>query len=270
MKRFFPLLALVSLVMLASCQSGKPKEAARYAASTASPAASVSPGTPQVIISRGFDFGSVNPKVYGVFNAKTDIDAFADAVQSAKRMKGILDVRNPDYDAVIDNGGKRQSIHLWLDAKDTFGMFMYTSDTGTGYTLTEAATKRLRELVQSIRYGPEQAEKNGDVVFALNGIKNGNVWTDFLQQVQNRSSQAVQITAYTIEGDPIFYNLDFDGAVIRYRYDTSHDHFGTPLKQTDFCRRIEKDVSKQGTVYYLDGCGENNAKRNETFALKWR
>lgn len=75
------------------------------------------------------------------------------------------------------------------------------------------------------------------------------------------------ITSYTFEGDPIFYNLDYDGQQIRYQFDNTHDNYGTPIKQVDFCKAIDSERTERGTVYKLTGCGENNSKESNTFSL---
>src|SRR5262245_57969039 len=55
----------------------------------------------QAVVSRSLAFGKVNPAPYGIFTAKEQIDVFTKAIQSAEQIQGVLDVVQPDYDAVI-------------------------------------------------------------------------------------------------------------------------------------------------------------------------
>lgn len=61
---------------------------------------------------------------------------------------------------------------------------------------------------------------------------------------------------YTHEGDPIFYNLNYDGNKIQYTHDDSQDGFagsGKGIKSTS-CSNIGSRNTKDGVEYYLSGC----------------
>ncbi|OMF19784.1 hypothetical protein BK133_29520 [Paenibacillus sp. FSL H8-0548] len=111
----------------------------------------------QVTVSRSQQFGSVNSAIYGVFTQSDDIQAFEDAIGTADRIEGILDVIKPDYDIVINQESSKRSYHLWLHPKSDTGMYTEVSDTGTGYRLSPAATQKLKELIMGLEYTPEIA-----------------------------------------------------------------------------------------------------------------
>ncbi|MCE5173437.1 hypothetical protein LQV63_29800 [Paenibacillus profundus] len=46
----------------------------------------------QVVVSRSLGFGSINAAPYGTFTEKKQIEIFTQAVQSAEKMQGMLDV----------------------------------------------------------------------------------------------------------------------------------------------------------------------------------
>jgi hypothetical protein len=223
----------------------------------------------EVKLSRSLGFGVVNEAELGVFSEQAEIDIFLNAIHSAKKIDGKLDIRRPDYDLIfIANGNTVNSIHLWLENDIEGGMYTYVSDTGTGYTLTAEAASSLKRLIMNLPYTREQAEHNGDVV-NMHGIKFMNLgkWDTFLTNVQDGASDQVQITSYTIEGDPIFYNLKYDGQSIEYTFDTTMDAFGNPQRVSTFCERIESKITDDGTEYSLAGCQNNDKENERTFWL---
>ncbi|MCL6458894.1 MAG: DUF4362 domain-containing protein [Gorillibacterium sp.] len=266
-KKISILFIAVSLVLTGCASSGVKGNLASPSASLKSSTVDSNDQATQVLISRGHSFGKVNEKLYGVLEKPEEVHAFVEAIKTATKIQGILDIREPDYDVVINQNGTHQSIHLWLEQNIASGMFTYISDTGTGYNLTKESTTQLLNLIQKTRYEPERAEENGDVVLSLQGILNPNRWKTFLHNVEKGQAGSIQVTAYTIEGAPIFYNLDFDGEQIRYQFDNTHDNYGNPVKQVDFCQGIDSERIEQGTSYKLTGCGENNSKNSDTFSL---
>ncbi|MCC3375968.1 DUF4362 domain-containing protein [Cohnella sp. REN36] len=226
--------------------SGVPKTAAPSAQKTFA-------SSDQVVVSRSLAFGKVSEKTYGIFAGQEDVRAFEEAIRTGERIQGVLDVVEPDYDAVVAAGG-RQEIHLWLDAKADIGMFTFVSDTGTGYRLTAEATRELRDRIWGLRYDPELAERNGDVVNLHGKVANADEWERFAEHVAAGVPDEVQVVSYTIEGGPIFDNLSYDGQAIRHRYDNTHDAYGTPVKQTTFCEKLSKTSEGEGTAYTLASC----------------
>jgi len=217
----------------------------------------------QVVVSRSLGFGSVNAAHYGSFTEKWQVDIFVKAVQSADKIQGILDLDQPDYDVVIEHGGKKWEIHLWLDAQAMHGMYTYVSNTDTGYQLTAESTRELNNLIWGLKYEPKQAIANGDIVNVHGKLSNLDVWEKFVSNVVAGVRDEVQIVKYTIEGEPIFDNLSFDGETIRHIYDNTHDSYGKPTKLYEFCKAIEEKKMDSGTEYNLVSCG-----RGDTFNQK--
>ncbi len=236
---------------------GSPPAASPGTFAAPAPAAKAADG---VAVSRSLRFGQVNAAPYGSFSENGQIKAFGKAIRSATKIKGILDVAQPDYDIVVREDGKRKEIHLWLDARSKRGMYAYVSDTGTGYTLTEASTRQLYDLIWGLKYGSDQAADNGDFVNGRGLTRNREQWDTFIANVEAGVQDELQIVRYTIEGDPVFDNLSFDGKTIMHRYDNTHDAFGSPGKTIDFCRTIEGKKKGDGTEYVLASCGEGSAE----------
>ncbi|WP_167569079.1 DUF4362 domain-containing protein [Brevibacillus migulae] len=213
----------------------------------------------QVIVSRSLGFGSTNAAHYGSFTEKWQVGIFVKAIQSANKIQGILDVDQPDYDVVIEHDGKQWEIHLWLDAQGKHGMYTYVSNTDTGYQITAESTRELHNLIWGLKYDPKQAMANGDIVNVHGELSNLDVWEKFVANVKARVRDEVQIVKYTIEGEPIFDNLSFDGETIKHIYDNTHDVYGKPTKLYEFCKSIGEKKTDSGTEYYLTDCGKGDA-----------
>ncbi|NMO97711.1 DUF4362 domain-containing protein [Paenibacillus lemnae] len=114
-------------------------------------------------------------------------------------------------------------------------------------------------------YRAEQAAENGDVV-GLHGVTyNLDKWTAFLANLDTGVRDQVRITQYTDEGDPIFYELVYDGTEsILYTFDNSMDSFGSDAgRPSTVCRDIELEENKEiGSHYKLTGCDYDTS---ETF-----
>lgn len=218
-----------------------------------------------VTVSRSEDFGRTNPAPLGAFSEAGPVETFVEAFRSADRIDGMLDVRRPDYDVVIASAdGKASSYHLWLDRNAGGGMVTTIADTGTGYRLSEEESGKLRGLIFGLRYSPEQAAENGDVVNGFGGIRNLDRWKRFVGNVENGRADSVHLTSYTVEGAPIFYDLRFDGKAIAYTYDGTMDGYGgSPSKQYAYCKGLG-ETDELG--YLLSGC--DNEEARATFHFK--
>lgn len=268
---------LMMALLLASCGSGKDggvnESSETETGGRGSTSVMMEDNRPQdyVTIHRGQAFGKVSAGVYGTLDSVEEAEAWDKAIREAIKRPGIMDVSEPDYDAVIHLDGKSTSIHLWLDPDSKRGMFTYITDTGTGYLLTEKSTAQIIERIGQLRYTPEQALDNGDVVFSLGRIANREKWDEFVMEVKKKNPASVQLTSYTKEGDPIFNDLEYDhqGRVFKHRFDTTHDTMGMPIKTVEFCKELVAEETEQGIEYRLNGCGGGYAHESETFHVRF-
>ncbi|MGG1313084.1 DUF4362 domain-containing protein [Cohnella laeviribosi] len=194
-KRRLAALAAV-LLLLASCGRAE-KEAVPQ---DAYPETDAEPG---VTVSRFKTFGLVNSAVYGKFEKPEEIRAFEDAVDTAERLPGILNVAFADYDVVIGADGKVRR----------------------------------------------------------------DAWKRFADNVKGHAPDEVHITAYTVEGAPIFYDLNYDGESIEYRFDNTRDAFGSTAKEVEYCGGLEERPTERGTEYRLTACGADRNEPSKTFRL---
>lgn len=110
-------------------------------------------------------------------------------------------------------------------------------------------------------YPPEDAVENGDVVQTFGVIHNLDKFESFLKAVEAGNKNEIRITTYTIEGDPIFYNLYFDEKNIQYGYDNTQDKFGISEESGQtYCLSIATKESEEGLEYFLNGCASEIGK----------
>lgn len=118
-------------------------------------------------------------------------------------------------------------------------------------------------------YDADQAAANGDIVNVHGKMYNLDKWKLFLANLDVGVPDQIRITQYTIEGDPIFYELIYDGAEeITYTYDNSMDGFGSDSgRPSTVCRGIELQESKDsGSHYELTGCDNKDTGHSFRFA----
>lgn len=253
------ILVLLLATLIPGCST---YEAEQPSTTTKPSTAAVSPisggAKNQVMIYRS-QWGKWKGSLFGILQTEEAVQDFTAAVRSGNKINGKLDISQPHYRAAIKSGKKETEIYLWLDnKKELSGLFTYAKDTGTGYRLTPETKNQLLNYIKGIRYSSEQATKNGDVTFMINEIKNVEGWFTFVDNVKLGRKGAVQLTAYTTEGDPIFYNLAYDEGTLHYQFDNTFDNWGAPLVEQNYCQAIEADEEVEGTVYTLTGCSDPN------------
>ncbi|MGG4146957.1 DUF4362 domain-containing protein [Paenibacillus algorifonticola] len=108
-------------------------------------------------------------------------------------------------------------------------------------------------------YLAEQAADNGDVVNVHGRYYNLDKWDAFIENIALKQSGKVRLTKYTIEGDPIFYELVYNGDAILYTFDNGMDAFGNDLgRPSTICEGIgTKQTDRGDEVYTLRGCDQD-------------
>ncbi|WP_301107457.1 DUF4362 domain-containing protein [Sporosarcina sp.] len=105
--------------------------------------------------------------------------------------------------------------------------------------------------------------KDSDIVFEQEEItSNLDKLEEFIKNVENENEDKIRIVRRTIEGDPIFDTLDYNGESITYTHDDSHDKFGGSDKGTESgtCENLESKTSERGMKYYLTECSSETGK----------
>ncbi|MFT8323501.1 MAG: DUF4362 domain-containing protein [Bacillus sp. (in: firmicutes)] len=105
-------------------------------------------------------------------------------------------------------------------------------------------------------YPSEEAIQNKDVVNLHGKIKNGKRLEQFMQNAGEGKEDTIRITSYTLEGDPIFENLQSNKRTITYIYDNSQDEYAGSDKgiEKTSCSKIATENTTNGTEYTLNEC----------------
>jgi hypothetical protein len=76
----------------------------------------------------------------------------------------------------------------------------------------------------SYRY--DTAVRNGDVVMGAGGLANVEKFHTFIANVKNKQPDKIRITAYSKEGYPEIFDLDYNGRIIKCTSDNTRNLFG--------------------------------------------
>lgn len=91
-----------------------------------------------------------NATVIQTYTEAAQINTIMRAIETAKKINGILDVVSPEYCLKLYYPANRTTTYfLWLGQDNNYyhGMIMNNEDTHTGYKLTEEAVRSLLEVM---------------------------------------------------------------------------------------------------------------------------
>lgn len=129
----------------------------------------------------------------------------------------------------------------------------------TGFILLTACSFEIDGAIQKDdAFKLEEAIQKGDVVNVHGQIYNYSNFESFFKNIEKKENDKLRIITYTIEGDPIFLFLNYDGSSINLEIDNSKDKYrgNGPTKTNMTCSRIE--ATENGTKYFLKDCSENS------------
>jgi hypothetical protein len=110
-------------------------------------------------------------------------------------------------------------------------------------------SKENKPTLRESNYTTEMAINNGDAVNIHGKKYNVEKLDNFIKNVEADNKDKIRITTYTVEGDPIITNLEYDGNNIIYTHDTTRDNFGQMKIEK---KKFEKSsIYKSGSKYYL-------------------
>lgn len=115
----------------------------------------------------------------------------------------------------------------------------------------------------------ENHDKTGTVITSneiinIHGnVKNLERLDEFVTNVSNQKSDEIRVTHYTIEGDPIYDEVVFNGKQLSITHDTTEDAFGSKERNSYTCQNIERTESKTDLEYMLLDC-EADGQKDDT------
>lgn len=94
-------------------------------------------------------FNSVEGKSMISFHDEKTLKVFSRMVRESRRIRGILDVSEPNYVLHVQRKNKRVIIlYLWVDANSTQGMYMHSGNDYTGYSIPIRYTEQLKDILK--------------------------------------------------------------------------------------------------------------------------
>jgi hypothetical protein len=120
------------------------------------------------------------------------------------------------------------------------------------------------------KYDYNTAVKNDDIVDLHGKVTNVDRLNEIIKNIELEHKDKIRITQFTIEGDPIFFNLDYNGIEIKYKYDNSKDKHGGSNIQSTYCKSLIQLKYDTGVELKLNGCYGNNKEIGEAFRFKFQ
>ena len=132
---FVLLLSLLSIVLV-GCQSKVSKEVSDVTIK-------------KVSISKSSGFDKFNSDdFFAVYEDKETLDIFKNAISSAVKGNGIVDMVSPEFDLeVMYTDGTKRGYHLWLREKGRKSILMHVGNSHVIYSLSEEITNQLVDLI---------------------------------------------------------------------------------------------------------------------------
>jgi hypothetical protein len=111
--------------------------------------------------------------------------------------------------------------------------------------------------------GRESGSGRSEVVNIHGSVSHLDRMDAFVEKASRGENASVRVTQYTIEGDPIYFDLTAKEGRIDAGYDTSKDKFGGsgPKVTTYSCARIERTETTTSLAYTLRECKGNGDSR---------
>ena len=121
-------------------------------------------------------------------------------------------------------------------------------------------------MLSACSYDSEKAVKNGDVINMHGPVYNFPRFEWFLDSIEAKKPASVRIANYTLEGDPTFYNLSFDGSVFDLEIDRSKNknRGDDPAKVNMTCSELVTEEGQQLLIYTLEGCQQDSSAESFT------
>lgn len=105
---------------------------------------------------------------------------------------------------------------------------------------------------------PKYNLSSEDIVDSHGEISNLDKFLSFLENVKQGNKDKIRVVRYTVEGDPMLHDLEYDGEVIKSITDTRRDKYGSGSINTATCKSIDVKEEEERTDYSLSGCNQTN------------
>lgn len=124
---------------------------------------------------------------------------------------------------------------------------------------TACGNRKSQQIQESTLSGYKmEIAEEGNVIDVHGNVKHLQRMDEFVQLARKSEEGSIRIVRYTIEGDPIFYDLTLSDGHIQFRYDNTEDKFGSGRVSEYSCGELERTGSATRLGYVLKGCSGDN------------
>ncbi|WP_274310315.1 DUF4362 domain-containing protein [Solibacillus daqui] len=142
---------------------------------------------------------------------------------------------------------------IWIEKNQS--LTIISSDEKEGYGRLDS-----KKAEPFVKFLFEKIDSLKPVIDVHGKIENGEVFEQFVQQATDKAPTTVSITHYTIEGDPIYYRVDYDGTNFQLEIDKREDKFGSGGFENYTCQALADVHNGVIMEYYLAQCDDTEAK----------
>ncbi|WP_239614231.1 DUF4362 domain-containing protein [Cohnella mopanensis] len=101
----------------------------------------------------------------------------------------------------------------------------------------------------------------GDVIDIHGNVQHLDRMEQFIQHANQGEPASIRVVRYTIEGDPIYYDLSLKNGQIDFKYDTTEDKFGSGSITKSTCDNLTRKESATELAFVLTGCSGTNQEQ---------
>ncbi|WP_225223840.1 DUF4362 domain-containing protein [Solibacillus merdavium] len=138
---------------------------------------------------------------------------------------------------------------IWYEQDQSMTILSNVETEGYGRLNAEFG-KPFKELLQPLINEKKQ-------VIDIHGqLENEELFEQFLKDIEANNETLLEMTRYTIEGDPIYWTIEYDGQQFAIEIDNREDAFGSKTVENYQCTKLDEVVTGSLIDYNFTGCEE--------------
>ena len=136
---------------------------------------------------------------------------------------------------------------IWYEQDQSMTIVSNVDTEGYGRLNAEFA-KPFKELLLTKTNDKKQ------VIERLGQLENEELFEQFLKDIEAHNETILEMTRYTIEGDPIYWSIEYDGEQFAIEIDNREDAFGSKTVENYQCTKLDEAVTGSLIDYNFTDC----------------
>ncbi|MET0785227.1 MAG: DUF4362 domain-containing protein, partial [Paenisporosarcina sp.] len=116
---------------------------------------------------------------------------------------------------------------------------------------------------------PVKGVDNVDVTNTHGGVEGIERMQEFYENIQEGIASNIRIVHYTIEGDPMVTDLNYNGETVEVEHDTTRDAFGSGEVTKTTCRNMLVESNTTNIAYIVIDCNGIPYKMDEVLKISY-